>query len=286
MIGPGTNVLAEVPTTPRFTFDVDALVGRMNADAREGRTPFLIVGTAGTTGGGLVDPLDALATIAAQRGVWFHVDAAWGGSAMLVPRLRSMFKGIERADSVTWDAHKGLSVPMGAGMFFCRDADAMRRAFALTTSYMPAPAGEETVDLYATTVQWSRRAIGLKVFMTIAELGAAGVSEMVDHQARMGDRLRDRLRATGWVIVNDTLLPVVCFTYADVVEGRVSTAVLLQRIYARGRVWISDIVLGGRHVLRACITSFRTSDEDLDCLVGEIELARRPPVDIVLQHES
>ena len=94
----------------------------------------MIVGTAGTTAGGLIDPLDSIADLAAERRVWFHADAAWGGAAVLVPRLQPALKGIERADSITWDAHKWLSVPMGAGLFFCRHADAVQRAFALTTT--------------------------------------------------------------------------------------------------------------------------------------------------------
>jgi len=103
----------------------------------------MIVGTAGTTAGGLIDPLDSTADLAAERRVWFHADAAWGGAAVLVPRLQPALKGIERADSITWDAHKWLSVPMGAGLFFCRHADAVQQAFALTTtSYMPRSAAD------------------------------------------------------------------------------------------------------------------------------------------------
>jgi len=235
----------------------------------------MIVGTAGTTAGGLIDPLDSIADLAAERRVWFHADAAWGGAAVLVPRLQPALKGIERADSITWDAHKWLSVPMGAGLFFCRHADAVQRAFALTTtSYMPRSAAD-TFDPYSTTMQWSRRAIGLKVFMTIAELGWAGVTDTLDQQTAMGDRLRERLRAAGWSVVNDTVLPVVCFKHSDIIAGNISTAMLLEQIHVRGRVWISDVVLGGRErVLRACITSYRTAEEDLACLIDEIEHAR------------
>ncbi len=101
----------------------------------------MVVGTAGTTGVGLVDPLPQIADVASRFGLWFHVDAAWGGSAVLSPRLRSALRGIENSDSVTWDAHKWLSVPMGAGMFFCRHPEAVKQAFAITTSYMPDETG-------------------------------------------------------------------------------------------------------------------------------------------------
>src|SRR5262249_33119400 len=212
---------------------------------------------------------------AETHGAWFHVDAAWGGAAVLTPRLRSALDGIERADSITWDAHKWLSVPMGAGMFFCRHPEAVGRAFAVsTTSYMP-PSQEAAVDPYSTTMQWSRRAIGLKVFMTLAESGADGIASRIDRQARMGDRLRVRLRESGWTVVNETVLPLVCFTHDDIRSGRVTTTAVLDTIYARGNVWISDVVLGRRErVLRACITNFKTDDDDLESLVGELEHAR------------
>ena len=281
MTGFGTNALHEVLTTPRHTFDVARLRERIRADVGAGHCPFMIVGTAGTTGGGVIDPLAALADVATESGAWLHVDAAWGGAAALVPRLRSALDGIERADSVTWDAHKWLSVPMGAGMFFCRHSDAVHRAFAVTTSYMPSGAGEQTIDPYMTTVQWSRRAIGLKVFMSVAERGGDGLVEQIDHHARMGDLLQSKLINAGWMIVNDTPLPLVCFTHDDIRDGRRTTSDILQAIYARGNVWISDVVLGGQErVLRACITSFRTDEQDLEVLINELELARnaRTPI--------
>jgi aromatic-L-amino-acid decarboxylase len=276
MAGLGTDALREISTTDQLTLDVGALRRQIQADTREGRRPLMIVGTAGTTGAGVVDPLPELAEVAAEVGAWFHVDAAWGGAAVLSPRLRPVVAGIERADSVTWDAHKWLSVPMGAGMFFCRHPEAVKRAFAISTSYMPGAAGGDTVDPYATTAQWSRRAIGLKVFMSLAELGIEGYGELIDHQARMGDLLRERLRETGWVIMNETPLPVICFTHPDIRAGRLTTGGVLDTIYERQRVWISNVVLGGEEpVLRACITSFRSDESDIACLLEELEYAHR-----------
>jgi aromatic-L-amino-acid/L-tryptophan decarboxylase len=248
----------------------------IETDARTGRLPFLIVGTAGSTGAGVVDPLADLADLAAESNVWLHVDAAWGGAAVLVPRLRPSLRGIERADSVTWDAHKWLSVPMGAGMFFCRHVDAIRRAFDVSTSYMPSRAGGETAEPYLTTLQWSRRAIGLKLFMSLAERGREGLCDQIDHQVRMGDVLRTKLKDAGWIVVNDTVLPLVCTTHEDIRSGRCTTDDIVGSIQARGRAWISDVLLGRREkVLRACVTSFRTLEEDLDVLVSELEIARR-----------
>ena len=243
---------------------------------KQGWLPLMVVGTAGTTGAGLIDPLPEIADVADHFGLWFHVDAAWGGSAVLSPALKPVLAGIERANSVTWDAHKWLSVPMGAGMFFCRHPEAVKRAFAISTSYMPKETGDGTLDPYSTTVQWSRRMIGLKVFMTLAELGLDGYRQMIEHQTAMGDLLRDRLRQTGWLICNQTPLPVVCFSHPDIRSGTLTTGDILATIYARGRVWISDVILGGQErVLRACITSFHSDEGDIECLIDELELARR-----------
>jgi aromatic-L-amino-acid decarboxylase len=166
-------------------------------------------------------------------------------------------------------------VPMGAGMFFCRHPEAVKRAFAISTSYMPEGVGEDTLDPYATTAQWSRRMIGLKVFMTLAELGLNGYRELIERQTEMGDLLRLRLGEAGWLIRNQTPLPVVCFSHPDIQAGSLTTSGIIKNIYSRGRVWISDVVLGGRErVLRACITSFHTDESDIECLIDELELAR------------
>ncbi len=276
MTGLGTAALHEIPTDTRFVMDSNDLQSRLHADLQEGWHPLMIVGTAGTTSAGLVDPLAKLAEVAAQHGAWFHVDAAWGGSAALSPRLKAVLAGIERADSLTWDAHKWLSVPMGAGMFFCRYPEAIQRAFAITTSYMPAATAGDTVDPYTTTAQWSRRAIGLKVFMALAELGINGFAALIEHQAQMGDYLRERLAQRGWEVVNETTLPVICFTHPTIKQGKLSTNHVLQTIYERGQVWISEVVLGKQErVLRACITSFNTNESDIECLLEEIEYARQ-----------
>jgi glutamate/tyrosine decarboxylase-like PLP-dependent enzyme len=275
MTGLGTNALHEVAVDSRFVKDVAALEQQIQADLAAGWFPLMVVGTAGTTSAGLIDPLPEIASLAKRYEIWFHVDAAWGGSAVLSPGLKPALQGIEAADSVTWDAHKWLSVPMGAGMFFCRHPEAVRSAFTISTSYMPKGSGEDTVDPYSATAQWSRRNIGLKVFMTLAELGLDGYRELIEGQAKMGDRLRSRLTETGWLIRNETPLPVVCFSHPDIQSGNLTTAVVLDTIYSRGRVWISDVLLGGRErILRACITSFRTNEADIECLIEELEFAR------------
>src|SRR3989449_3210263 len=215
MTGLGRRAIRTIATERNLTMDLRDLARQVAEDRRRGFAPFMVVGTAGTTAAGAIDPLPELARFCRSENLWLHVDAAWGGAAILSPRLRGHLAGIEAADSITCDAHKWFSVPMGAGMFFCRHAAAVGAAFRAETSYMPGKTVGPVVDPYTTSVQWSRRFIGLKLFLALAERGEAGYVEMIEHQARMGDVLRAALRRAGWRVVNTTPLPVVCFTRED-----------------------------------------------------------------------
>ncbi|HEU4533022.1 MAG TPA: pyridoxal-dependent decarboxylase, partial [Polyangiaceae bacterium] len=279
--GLGERSLRVVPADASLRLDAARLAATMDADEASGMLPLLVVGTAGTTGAGAIDDLGALAELATGRGAWFHVDAAWGGAAALSPRLRGCLRGIERADSVTWDAHKWLSVPMGAGMFFCRHPGALRRAFSVDTGYVPAEI--EGGDLYLGSLQWSRRFIGLKVFLTLVTLGEAGLRAAIERQAAAAERLRDALRGRGWLLLNDTPLPLVCFTHPRVRGGEIAARAIAERVQAGGRAWLSEVALGGEgrpaeRALRACVTSFRTSDDDLDALLGALDDALGDPL--------
>jgi glutamate/tyrosine decarboxylase-like PLP-dependent enzyme len=241
----------------------------------QGFEPLAVVATAGTTGAGVIDPLPAIAEVASGEGAWLHVDAAWGGAAALSPRLRPALAGIERADSVTWDAHKWLQVPMGTGMYFCRHPPAVARAFAVATGYMPA-AAELSQDPFTSSVQWSRRALGVKVLLALAELSLEGWGALIGRMADLGDALRARLREAGWQAVNETPLPVVCATHADLQGAKESVGAAVREVQRRGRAWVSEVVLAGnRRAVRMCITSFRTTEADLDTVVEELERARQ-----------
>ena len=158
----------------------------------------MVIGTAGTTAAGVIDPLPEIGQFCREEGLWFHVDAAWGGSAILAPSLKHYLAGIGEADSITCDAHKWLSVSMGCGMFFCRHPETVAEAFRADVSYMPGKKVGPVFDPYTNSAQWSRRFIGLKLFMTLAQQGESGYAEMIEHQTRMGNVLRDALRASGW----------------------------------------------------------------------------------------
>ena len=264
--GLGRQSLRTVATDVHFKMDLADLRRRVADDRRDGLAPLMVVGTCGTTAAGVIDPLPDLGRFCREQGLWFHVDAAWGGAAAISPSLRNHLAGIENADSITCDAHKWFSVPMGAGMFFCRHANAVARAFQAETSFMPGKTAGSVFDPYTMSVQWSRRFIGLKLFLALAHRGEAGYVEMIEHQTRMGNVLRSLLQRTGWRIVNETPLPLVCFAR----EGLDATG-FLRSLLERQIAWMSEVQLGnGVPAIRACITSFRTSESDIVRLVDEM----------------
>src|SRR5262245_40619581 len=277
--GLGSAAVREIPVDDDLRMDVGALTDRVARDRDEGLRPMMIVATAGTTSAGVIDPIGELAEVAARECAWFHVDAAWGGAAAFVPELRWTLDGIERADSITFDAHKWLSAPMGAGLYLTRHPEILERTFGVAASYMPRDAAEfEVVDPYTHSIQWSRRFIGLKVFMSLLVAGWEGHAEAIRHQTAMGDRLRLRLQESGWEVVNRTPLPVVCFVDRALWEG--ATAEYLEAVcksvVASGEAWLSTARIGDerRPVLRAGVTNFRAKSADVDALVESLNRAR------------
>jgi aromatic-L-amino-acid decarboxylase len=265
MAGIGRKALRIIATTSDLKMDLSELQRQVAEDRKNGFAPFMVIGTAGTTGAGVIDPLPELAEFCRETGLWLHVDAAWGGSAILAPRLKHYLAGIESADSITCDAHKWLSVPMGCGMFFCRHPETVAETFRADVSYMPGKKQGPVFDPFTTSAQWSRRFIGLKLFMALAQQGESGYAAMLEHQTRMGHVLRDALRASGWRIVNSTPLPLVCFTR----EGLVPST-FLAGLHQRQIAWMSEARVGDIPVVRACITSFNTTEEDIHWVVGEM----------------
>jgi glutamate/tyrosine decarboxylase-like PLP-dependent enzyme len=265
MTGLGRRALRAIPTDRCLKMDLGELKKRVAEDRINGFLPFLVVGTGGTTAAGVIDPLQEIGHFCREEGLWFHADAAWGGSAILSPKLKRYLAGIEMADSITCDAHKWLSVSMGCGMFFCRHPDTVAEAFRADVSYMPGKPVGPAFDPYTTSAQWSRRFIGLKLFLALAQHGETGYVEMIEHQTRMGDVLREALRSSGWRIVNSTPLPLVCFARDGVVP-----ATFLAALHKRQIAWMSEARLGGIPVVRACITSFKTTERHIRWVVDEM----------------
>jgi glutamate/tyrosine decarboxylase-like PLP-dependent enzyme len=279
LCGLGTDAVHEIPVEEGLRMNPEALASRIAEDRGQGFAPFMVAATAGTTNTGAIDPLPATAEVAAHEKLWLHVDAAWGGAAALVPELRPLLDGIERADSITFDAHKWLSVPMGAGIFLTHHTDILDRTFRTAVNYMPREAAElDVIDPCMHSIQWSRRAIGLKVFLSLAVAGWEGYATAIRQMVAMGVLLREQLEASGWQVVNKTPLPLCCFIDQRHAEGR-SAAYLhavAMKVVGSGKAWISTTRLANSvPVLRACITNYRTGANDIAALMGALEEARR-----------
>ncbi|HKQ80526.1 MAG TPA: aminotransferase class V-fold PLP-dependent enzyme [Blastocatellia bacterium] len=277
--GLGAAAVREIPVGADLRMDVGALTDRVARDRQEGFRPLMVVATAGTTNAGVIDPIAELAEVAERERVWFHVDAAWGGAAAFVPELRATLDGIEKADSITFDAHKWLSAPMGAGLYLTRHPEILERTFGVTASYMPLDAAElEVVDPFTHSIQWSRRFTGLKVFMSLLVAGWEGHAEAIRHQTAMGHSLRLRLQESGWDVINRTPLPVVCFVDRALREGATAEYLnaVCKSVVASGQSWLSIARIGDDHrpALRAGVTNYRTKDADVDALVESLNRAR------------
>jgi glutamate/tyrosine decarboxylase-like PLP-dependent enzyme len=279
LCGLGDEAVRLVPTDRDWRMDPAALEELLSRDRRAGASPFLLVATVGTTAAGAVDPLRALSEIAEREELWLHVDAAWGGAAALVPELRPWLAGIERADSIAFDAHKWLSVPMGAGFYLTRHRGTLERAFAVSDDGVPRRPGWEVVDPCRRSMAWSRRFAGLKVLLSLAVAGKDGYAAVLRHQVALADALRHDLERAGWGVVNRTFLPLVCFVDRSVPEGRSASYLegIAGSVIASGAARISVVRLGDMPALRACISSFRTAEEDLQALIGCLAAARRSP---------
>ncbi len=267
--GIGRDAVRLVATDGAGRLDATALAAAVAADKAEGRVPVMIAATAGTTGAGMIDPLPACATIARDAGVWFHVDAAWGGGVIASERLRPLLAGIEQADSVTIDAHKWFATTMGCGMLLTRHAGILATAFQVSTGYMPSNLAG--LDPYVTTVQWSRRFLGLRLFMALAAAGWDGYAQHVERAVELTNALGRAMAARGWTIANDSSMAVLCL---EPPPGSADIKTIVGRVLASGEAWISVADFEGRSVIRACVTHGETSAADILTLVDALEACR------------
>jgi glutamate/tyrosine decarboxylase-like PLP-dependent enzyme len=263
--GVGRNGLRLVDTDGRGRMDPQALLRAIAEDRAKGAVPVMVAATAGTTGAGMIDPLHACADIARQEHLWYHIDAAWGGAALASNRLRKLLAGIERADSITIDAHKWLATTMGCALFITRHGALLSEAFHASTSFMPSSVAG--VDPYLNSVQWSRRFLGLRLFLALAAAGWDGLGAHVERSVDVVDRVKERLVARGWTVANDSPLAVL-----DVIPPAELGDVreLVRRVVGSGRAWVAPTTFEGRDVVRICATNGETTIEHVDALVAAL----------------
>ena len=271
--GIGRASVRLIATDASGRMDLACLAATIEADRAAGCVPVMIAATAGTTGAGMIDPLAGCAELARACGAWFHVDAAWGGALIASDRLRGLLSGIEAADSATIDAHKWFATTMACGMFIVRDPGVLADAFHVSASFMPSNVPH--LDPYVNTVQWSRRFLGLRLFLALGAAGWRGYGEHVERSVELADRLRQDLAGRGWTVANDSPLAVLC---VDPPPGFPDASSIARRLVASGEAWLSSTKFQGRDVVRMCVTNGRTTASDIAALGRSLQaLGTRTP---------
>jgi aromatic-L-amino-acid/L-tryptophan decarboxylase len=271
--GFGRKNLRLVPTDDELRMDPAALREQVVADRAAGLRPFLVVPSAGTTNTGAIDPFDRIADVAAEEGLWMHVDGAYGGFFILTERGRERFRGIERADSVTLDPHKGLFLPYGTGSLVVRDGEALRSAHYEGAAYLQDLMAEgELPNFSEYSAELSRDVRGLRVWLPLELHGVAAFREALDEKLDLTEHLTLRLAEDARIQIPwAPQLTVVPFRLAGANDD--TQRRFLERINASGRVFLSSTMIHGRYVLRACIVSHRTHKDRIDECVDIVRAA-------------
>ncbi len=269
--GIGRSALHVIACDNAGRMSAQALASAIASDKARGRKPVMIVGTAGTTSAGMIDPLAECARLAKAEGIWFHADAAWGGALLVSDRLRGELAGLELADSVTIDAHKWLATTMACGMFITPHEGVLSETFHVTASFMPSNVAG---DPYCSSVQWSRRFLGLRLFVALAVAGWAGYAEHVERASALTDLLARELKVRGWSIVNASSMAVLC---VEPPPGYPDARTIARSVVASGLAWISSTTFRGREAVRICLTNGQTSTREVLDLADLLESFRPSP---------
>ncbi len=277
--GIGTDAVRWIETGADQRMNLEALKRAIDADRAAGDMPFLVVGTAGSVSTGAVDDLPAIAALCKAEKLWFHVDGAYGGFAAAVPDAPPELRGLALADSVAVDPHKWLYAPLEAGCGLVRDPARLIAAFSYHPPYYHL---DEALNFVDFGMQNSRGFRALKVWLQLRQVGAAGYRQMIGDDIKLARVLYEA------VVREPELEPFTCalsiatfrFVPADL-EARLAAGetrvveyvdelskALLVRLQKGGEAFVSNAVLGGRYVLRACIVNFRTQRADVEALPG------------------
>jgi len=272
---PAANV-RQIPSDGSFRIRCDELQRCLARDRQAGRIPFMIVASAGTTNTGAVDDLTTISRIAQESDTWLHVDAAYGGFFMLTERGRRAMQGIERADSVVLDPHKGLFLPYGTGCLLVRNGAELRRAHSVFADYMPPmQEDEELIDFCQVSPELSRPFRGLRVWLPLKLLGAEPFRASLDEKLDLVEWAAGQLRTVpGVEIVAEPQLSIVAFRLEVPGLGTAQLNALnrdfLDRVNGRRRVYLTGTVLDGHFTVRICVLSFRTHLDRMEQCMEDI----------------
>ncbi|HLI95175.1 MAG TPA: aminotransferase class I/II-fold pyridoxal phosphate-dependent enzyme [Candidatus Baltobacteraceae bacterium] len=266
-LGVGRENVVRVPCDDRFQMSPDDLAAKLDADVAAGMRPMAVVATAGTTSTTSRDPIEEIASIARERNVWLHVDAAYAGVAAIMPEFRWVLAGAEHADSIVVNPHKWLFVPMDCSALYVRDLELLRRTFSLVPEYLRTP--EESVRNYMDYgLQLGRRFRALKLWFVLRHFGAEGLRDRLRGHIALAQEFACWIEAEpGWEILAPHPLSAVCFRYAppgrSEAELETLNAAIMERVNATGEVFLSHTKLGVHFALRLAIGNLRTTREDV-----------------------
>jgi aromatic-L-amino-acid decarboxylase len=272
-----------LPTGLDFRLSAEVVRAAVRRDRAEGRRPWLLVATAGTTNTGAVDPLPGLAEVCAEEKLWLHVDAAYGWSAVLVPEGRAALAGIDRADSITLDPHKWFAQCFEAGCVLVRDGRKLFDAFSTHAEYtQDVQAAEDEINFADHGIALSRRFRALKIWLSVKVLGLGWYRELVQRCMRLAEFAEATLRQAGcFEILSTPRLSILCFRYRPEGKNEAQLEVINQRILhalkTDGRVFLSSTRLAGKLALRFCFVNWRTTADDVEQVVKVLkEIGERP----------
>lgn len=277
LLGLGGKALCRIPSDAAFRMDLAALRGAIAADRAYGLTPACVIATAGTTNTGAIDDLTALADLCRAEGLWLHVDGCIGALLRIAPRNRHLVDGMERADSLALDLHKGLHAPFDVGCALLRDRRVHRQTFAESAEYLQTMTRglAATEFLHDYTLETSRGFRALKVWMMLREHGTAGFGQIIDRTVAQAQHLTRRIAAEpDLTLMAPTATTVVCFRHdpGGLTEAglKAHNTEIMLRLQESGVAVISDTTLRGQHALRVAICNHRTRNSDLDLMLRDL----------------
>lgn len=296
LLGIGRDNVRHVAINSRFQMDVRALAKQIEEDRADGHLPFCVVANAGTVNTGVCDALDDIAEVAAQYGLWFHVDACYGGFAALAPSKRELFRGIERADSVALDPHKWLYVPGDCGCVLYRDPARARATFGHEAEYIRIMAleSDEAFAFWDYGPELTRRFRALKVWMMLAHAGTAALGEAIERNCECAEYFAQLAeQADDFEMLAPVELSIFCFRYMPPsIKMAYATASSEQRqaldlelnalneriltaVQRSGSSYLSNAGIAGRFALRGCVLNYRTTKHDMEILLDDVRQAAR-----------
>ena len=275
LFGLGLDAIQWIPVDADQRMDVAVLEQKITEDEKQGLTPLLVTGTAGSVGTGAIDPLNEIAALCKKHDCWFHIDGAYGGFAAALPELKKDFQGMDLADSIAIDPHKWLYSPLEAGCTLVKNANALTDAFSFHPTYYNFDGEEEPqTNFYERGLQNSRGFRALKVWLTFRQLGAEGHIQLIREDIQLAKKLFDLLNEQDEIETFTQHLSITTFRYRPSGYGgsgdqeylNVLNQAILNKLQSGGEVFPSNAVLNGHFLLRVCIVNFRTKLRDIQLL--------------------